>query len=66
MAKEIIKVQVSYIYEIEIDTKSSYVKDYDSRDGLIENLVDDQFQNLEVIGKGVEIKNVEVDFYEIV
>ena len=104
MSKKTVKVSATFIYELEVDTESSYVKDYDNEEGMIEDLVQ-EFQNLNfktmskkkvkvsatfsyvkdydneegmiedlvhyrfttlpVIGKGVEIKDVEVDTYEV-
>ena len=66
MSKKTVKVQATFIYELEVDTESSYVKDYDSEQGMIEDLVHYRFTTLPVIGKGVEIKDVEVDTYEVV
>jgi len=59
-----LKVQATYIYEIEVDDESSYVKDYNTEQGMIEDLVYYQFTTLPVIGNGVQIKNVEVDTYQ--
>lgn len=61
-----VKVKATFIYELEVDTESSYVKDYDNEEGMIEDLVHYQFTILPVIGKGVEIKDVEVDTFEVV
>ena len=66
MAKKTLKVQATFIYELEVDTDSSYVKDYDTEQGMIEDLVYYRFTTLPVIGKGVEIKDVEVDTYDVV
>ena len=66
MAKKTVKVQATFIYELEVDSESSYVKDYDSEQGMIEDLVYCRFATLPVIGKGVEIKDVEVDTYEVI
>jgi hypothetical protein len=52
---------------IEFNKKHNlYVKDYDSEQGMIEDLVYYRFTTLPVIGKGVEIKDVEVDTYEVI
>lgn len=65
MSKKTIKVQATFVYELEVDTDSFYVKDYSSEEEMIEDLVHYRFTTLPVIGKGVEIKDVEVSDYEI-
>lgn len=62
MAKKKIKVQAEYVFEIEIDTESSYVKDYDSEEGMVEDLFDNHFSGLPVINNGVGINYIEGGF----
>lgn len=59
------KIKASYIYEIEIDESNSTVRDYVSEGEMIEDLVHYRFQTLPVIGKGVEIKDIEVNSFRI-
>lgn len=66
MSKKTVKVQATFIYELEVDTESFYVKDYNSEQEMIEDLVHYRFSTLPVIGKGIEIKDVEVGTYEVV
>ena len=64
MSKKIVKIQATYIYEIEVDNESSIVKNYNTEKEMIEDLVGYRFSILPVIGQGVEIKDIEVDMWE--
>lgn len=61
-----IKVMATYIYEIEVDETSEYVKEYESQSELISDLVHYQFKVLPVIGNGVTIEDVTTNEYEII
>lgn len=63
---KIVKVQATFIYELLVDTESSNVKDYDSEKGMIEDLVHYRFTTLPVIGNGVEIKDIDVEHYQVI
>ncbi len=65
-AKKTIKVSATFIYELEIDADSSIVQEYDNDGQLIEELVSYRFSLLPVIGNGVEIKDIQVETYEVV
>jgi hypothetical protein len=61
-----LKIEVTYIYEIEVDEEDSCVKDYDSRDEMLNHLVDYQFSTtLPVRKSGVEVKDVEVESWKV-
>lgn len=66
MSKKKVKIEATYAYEIEVDTQSSCVKDYDSERGLFEDLVHYRFTTLPVIGRGVSIKDVDVLSHEVI
>jgi hypothetical protein len=65
MGKKTLKIEATYVYEIEIDTDSSYIKDYDKETDLIDDLVHYRFTTLPVIGNGVEVKDIEVDNWDV-
>lgn len=50
---------MTYIYEIEIDDESTIVKEYANDNELASDLTSYRFAVLPVIGKGVEIIDVE-------
>lgn len=61
MSKKTIRVNVSYSYEIEIDTENSIVKEYGTDSELAEDLVNYKFSNvLPVLKEGVKILGCEV------
>jgi hypothetical protein len=61
MAKNIIKVEVTSIYELEIDDDSEIVQEYESIDELVEELATYEFSGvLPVIGNGVDILDIYV------
>lgn len=65
MSKKTIKLQVTYNYEIEVDTESSNVKDYDLEDDMLNHIVDYRFSDaLPVMKDGIVIKDVETDSWE--
>ena len=55
-----IKVEVTQIVEIEVDETSQIVKQYESIDELVSDLVSYNFNVLPVIGKGVNVNDIEV------
>lgn len=61
MSKKIMRVNVSYSYEIEIDTENSIVKEYETDSALAEDLVTYKFSSvLPVLKEGVKILDCEV------
>ena len=66
MAKNTIKVEATYLYELEVDAESLCVNDYVSEDDMIEDLVHYRFSTLPVLKDGVKIKDFTVDCYKIV
>lgn len=65
MSKKIVKLQATYIYEIEIDTESSNVKDYDLENDMFNHIVDCRFSEvLPVMKDGIVVKDVETGSWE--
>lgn len=64
--KKTIKVQVTYIYELEIDTESEIVKEYVDDEELLQHLASYRFSILPVIDNGVEFKDVELQEWFLV
>ena len=61
MSKKTMRVNVSYSYEIEIDTENSIVKDYDTEEEMIVDLAQYKFSNvLPVMKEGVKIIDSEL------
>ena len=58
MAKKILRLEVTYGYEIEVDEDSSIVKEYKDENELIRDLASYRFTTLPVINNGVEIKDI--------
>ncbi len=61
-----LEIEVTYLYEIEIDTNNSTVKEYDSEKELIDNLTSYHFEVLPVIGDGVEVKDTTLLHWDLV
>ena len=60
MSKQILVVELTTIYTIEVDTDNSIVKEYSNVNELVDDLASYRFTTLPVIGNGVEIKDTEV------
>jgi hypothetical protein len=61
MSKKTMRVNVSYSYEIEVDTENSIVKEYETDSALVEDLVTYNFSSvLPVLKEGVRILDCEV------
>ena len=61
MSKRIIKLNVSYIYELEIDDENSIVQEYETDSDIIDDLASYKFSStLPVLKEGVKIKNFEI------
>jgi len=64
--KNKLTIQVTKIYEIEVNEKAKLVKDYKDTQDLVNDLADNDFEYLPVIDSGVEIMNDTVIDAEVI
>jgi hypothetical protein len=60
MSKKKITVDVHYQVTMEVDTDDDIVKEYESQNELVSDLVHYRFSTLPVLQKGVKINDIEV------
>jgi hypothetical protein len=61
MSKKLVKINVSSVYELEVDEENSIVQDYKDLSEIIDDLASYKFSDvLPVLKEGVKIQNFEI------